>query len=127
MSTQPMLPFGYLPTQWSSPAARKNIVAFNVLTQLVCDEFGIKPEILKSGNRARAIARPRQVLMYLAREDTARSLPWIGAHIGSRDHTTVLHGWKKITDLLGDEKDGPRLLEAISKIRSNYPPHSGPS
>ena len=54
---------------------------------------------MHSARRARAIARPRQVAMYLSKQLTSRSLPEIGRKFGGRDHTTVMHAVKKIEEL----------------------------
>jgi chromosomal replication initiator protein len=60
---------------------------------------------LLSPRRARAIVRPRQIGMYLAKKLTSRSLPEIGRRFGNRDHSTVLHAVRKIEELMqGDEK-----------------------
>ena len=56
-----------------------------------------------SPQRARRVARPRQVAMYLARKLTTRSLPEIGRRFGSRDHTTVLHACRRIEALIGED------------------------
>lgn len=60
------------------------------------------PELL-SPRRARAIARPRQIAMYLAKQMTQRSLPDIGRRFGGKDHTTVLHAVRRITALMEDD------------------------
>jgi chromosomal replication initiator protein len=52
-----------------------------------------------SARRARNVARPRQVAMYLAKQLTSRSLPEIGRKFGGRDHTTVMHGVKRVEQL----------------------------
>ena len=54
---------------------------------------------MHSARRARAVARPRQVAMYLSKQLTARSLPEIGRKFGGRDHTTVMHAVKKVEEL----------------------------
>ena len=54
---------------------------------------------MHSARRARAVARPRQVAMYLAKQLTPRSLPEIGRKFGGRDHTTVMHAVKRIDEL----------------------------
>jgi chromosomal replication initiator protein len=54
---------------------------------------------MTSERRARAVARPRQVAMYLAKQLTTRSLPEIGKKFGGRDHTTVMHAVRKIEEL----------------------------
>jgi chromosomal replication initiator protein len=60
-----------------------------------CQHFDLSPEELVSPSRAARIIWPRQVAMYLARELTEESLPAIGRHFGGRDHTTVLHAWRR--------------------------------
>jgi chromosomal replication initiator protein len=60
-----------------------------------CQHFGLSPEELLSPSRTARIAWPRQVAMYLARELTDESLPAIGRRFGGRDHTTVLHAWRR--------------------------------
>ena len=64
--------------------------------------------------RAARIAEPRQVAMYLMREETESSFPTIGAVIGGRDHTTVLHGCGKIARLI--EQDA-KLRRDVMQIR----------
>jgi chromosomal replication initiator protein len=54
---------------------------------------------MHSPRRARAVARPRQVAMYLAKQLTSRSLPEIGRKFGGRDHTTVMHAVRRIDEL----------------------------
>jgi chromosomal replication initiator protein len=66
----------------------------------VAEHFNIKLADMHSPRRARALARPRQVAMYLSKQLTSRSLPEIGRKFGGRDHTTVMHGVKKIEELL---------------------------
>ncbi|HWX73952.1 MAG TPA: chromosomal replication initiator protein DnaA [Solirubrobacteraceae bacterium] len=63
----------------------------------VCEYFGISLEELLSTSRSARVAWPRQVAMYLARELTTESLPAIGRRFGGRDHTTVLHAWRRIS------------------------------
>jgi len=60
-----------------------------------CEYFGLSSEELLSSSRAQRVAWPRQLAMYLAREFTRESLPAIGRQFGGRDHTTVLHAWRR--------------------------------
>lgn len=60
-----------------------------------CEQFGISGEELVSAARTARLTWPRQVAMYLARELTHESLPAIGREFGGRDHTTVLHAWRR--------------------------------
>src|SRR6185437_16380712 len=57
----------------------------------VAERFGVPMMEMVSDRRARRVARPRQVAMYLSRELTPMSLPGIGKHFGGRDHTTIMH------------------------------------
>lgn len=72
---------------------------------------------LKSARRTADVVRPRQIVMYLAKELTARSLPEIGRRCGGRDHTTVLHAVRKIGALV---KTDPELAEQVEKIRAKF-------
>jgi chromosomal replication initiator protein len=58
--------------------------------------YDVTPEELRSPRRTRRIAHPRQIVMYLMREETDASLPRIGAELGGRDHTTVLYGYERV-------------------------------
>jgi chromosomal replication initiator protein len=62
----------------------------------VCRYYHVKPELLRGKQRERDIVWPRQVAMYLMREETSASLLQIGSELGGRDHTTILHGWEKV-------------------------------
>jgi hypothetical protein len=68
------------------------------IAQVVCKFYGVSMHEVTSPRRHPQVVRPRQVAMYLARELTLHSLPTIGRAIGARDHTTVLHAVKKITE-----------------------------
>lgn len=69
------------------------------IQRAVAEAFGIDPAEMKSQRRARVVARPRQVAMYLAKHLTPRSLPEIGRMFGKRDHTTVIHAVRQIEHL----------------------------
>ena len=64
--------------------------------------------------RVRTVARPRQIAMYLAKQMTSRSLPEIGRRFGGRDHTTIMHGVKKIEELRSADHS---LSEDIDLLR----------
>ena len=73
--------------------------------QAVVDYYRLSTEKLCSKSRSRVVSFPRQIAMYLARTETDASYPQIGAHLGNRDHTTILHGYEKIAGLIEtDEK-----------------------
>ncbi len=80
----------------------------------VVERFGISVEELKSKNKQRRIADARQVSMYLIREMTDLSLPRIG-EIFNRDHTTVLHGWRTISDNMAQDSEMRSLLADMQR------------
>ncbi len=71
----------------------------------VSAHFEVKKIDLISERRAVAIARPRQIAMYLAKRLTTRSLPEIGRKFGNRDHSTVIHAVRRIEDLRGKDSE----------------------
>jgi chromosomal replication initiator protein len=78
-----------------------------------CAFFGVSLEALNSSGRRARIAWPRQVAMYLARELTAESLPSIGRCFGGRDHTTVLHAWRRTTARLAEDDTARQSVEKL--------------
>ncbi len=64
----------------------------------VADFYSLSPEDLKGRSRRQEVAKPRQIAMYIARQETEASFPSIGEALGKRDHTTVLYGCNKIRD-----------------------------
>lgn len=70
------------------------------IIEAVADHFGIDNSRILGRERSREVAFPRQIAMYLIREETGASLPKIGDTMGGRDHTTILYGCEKITDML---------------------------
>ena len=80
----------------------------------VAEHFNIKLAEMTSSRRARVVARPRQVAMYLAKQLTSRSLPEIGRKFGGRDHTTVMHAVKKIEELIASDR---ALAEDVELLR----------
>lgn len=81
--------------------------------------YNLRKDDLLSQQRARAIARPRQVAMWLAKTMTTRSLPDIGRRFGNRDHTTVIHAVRRIDELrLTDERLARDIEQLQQKLRS---------
>lgn len=78
-------------------------ISLELIQKTVADFYRIKGADMHSKKRTRAIARPRQMAMWLARELTDRSLPEIGEAFGGRDHTTVIHACRVINDLRGKD------------------------
>ena len=83
----------------------------------MADYFHLKVDELKSAKRTRNIAYPRQIAMYLCRKLTDLSLPKIGEKFGGRDHTTIIHGFEKISkDLTKDMELSQIITELENKI-----------
>lgn len=74
-------------------------VTIEEIQKRVAEHFNIRTSDMHSARRARSVARPRQVAMYLAKQLTSRSLPEIGRKFGGRDHTTVMHAVRKVDEL----------------------------
>ena len=80
-------------------------VTIEEIQKLVSQHFELKPLDLVSARRSRAVARPRQIAMYLSKRLTTRSLPEIGRKFGGRDHSTVIHAVRKIEELRDQDRD----------------------
>jgi chromosomal replication initiator protein len=80
-------------------------VTIDEIQKLVSAHFELKPLDLISARRSRAVARPRQIAMYLAKRLTTRSLPEIGRKFGGRDHSTVIHAVRKVEELRDSDRD----------------------
>jgi chromosomal replication initiation ATPase DnaA len=78
-------------------------VTIEEIQKAVVEHYSIRMADMTSARRSLAIARPRQMAMYLATQLTPRSLPEIGRRFGGRDHTTVLHAVRKIENLVGND------------------------
>jgi len=86
------------------------------IQRAVCEVFSLTPTDMVSKRRARVIARPRQVAMYLCKKLTKRSLPDIGRRFGGRDHTTVMHAVKRIDELRADDASFNAQIEAVETL-----------
>lgn len=80
-------------------------ITIDEIQKAVSAHFEVKQLDLVSERRAVAIARPRQIAMYLAKKLTTRSLPEIGRKFGNRDHSTVIHAVRRIEDLRGKDRE----------------------
>ncbi|WP_207480692.1 chromosomal replication initiator protein DnaA [Arenibaculum pallidiluteum] len=89
-------------------------VTIDEIQKKVAEHYNIRLSDMSSARRARAVARPRQVAMYLAKQLTQRSLPEIGRKFGGRDHTTVMHAVKKVEELVLDD---PGFAEDVELLR----------
>ena len=102
-------------------AVQNRQISIENIQKTVAEYYKIRISDMHSKKRSRAIARPRQVAMALAKELTQLSLPEIGSNFGGRDHTTVLHACRqiaKLRDTLPDlNHDVNFLLQVLGRLR----------
>ena len=91
-------------------------ITIEEIQKRVAEHFNIRVADMHSARRARQVARPRQVAMYLAKQLTSRSLPEIGRKFGGRDHTTVMHAVKKVDELREGDKAFAEDLELLRRM-----------
>ncbi len=89
-------------------------VTVDEIQKATAEHFALKQADLLCERRTRAIARPRQMAMYLAKTLTTRSYPDIGRRFGGRDHTTVLHAVRRIEELKAEDASMVADIEAIT-------------
>ncbi|NLE44784.1 MAG: chromosomal replication initiator protein DnaA [Chloroflexi bacterium] len=119
LTNQPLTPeladsaLSSLSPQTSKPSLRQ-------ILDEVATHFDIDVDAIQGRGRSQAIARPRQIAMYLMREETDASLPEIGALLGGRDHTTVIYGCERIADMI--EQDIEVRRDVLSIRQHIYEP-----
>jgi chromosomal replication initiator protein len=91
-------------------------VTIEEIQRKVAEHFNIKISEMQSARRARAVARPRQVAMYLAKQLTSRSLPEIGRKFGGRDHTTVMHAVRKVEELRSTDSSFSEDVDLLRRM-----------
>ncbi len=94
---------------------KRVVTAANIIKE-VCVFYDINEKQLFERSRRREVVKPRQVAMYLLREDFHGSFPYIGQKFGGRDHTTAIHACEKI---IKDIKDNPELANEIQLLREH--------
>ena len=91
-------------------------VTVEEIQRKVAEHYNVRLSDLIGPKRLRTIARPRQVAMYLAKHMTTRSLPEIGRRFGGRDHTTILHGVRKVEQLRAEDSQLSEDLELLKRL-----------
>jgi chromosomal replication initiator protein len=94
--------------------ASERRITIDEIQKKVAEHFNVRVADMHSARRARQVARPRQIAMYLAKQLTPRSLPEIGRKFGGRDHTTVIHAVRKIEELSAYD---PAFKEDVELLR----------
>lgn len=103
---------------------RREAISVDMVIEAVAEYYNLSIDELKGNSRSRRIAGPRQMVMYLAREETKTSLPQIGEALGGRDHTTIMYGYEKVgTQIEHNEKmrrDAMQIREQLyQKVNPN--------
>lgn len=96
--------------------AHEKKLTIDEIQRKVAEYYGLKVSDLLSERRARDVARPRQIAMYLAKKLTPRSLPEIGRRFGKRDHTTVMHAVKKVEQLRRDDREIDSDVATLARL-----------
>jgi chromosomal replication initiator protein len=96
-------------------AKPKKMISVNELIKIVSSFFNIEEQSVCDKTRRKEVVRPRQIVMYILREDFNISYPTIGDKLGGRDHTTVIHSCEKIKN---DLKTDNTLSQQLNQIRS---------
>ncbi len=91
-------------------------VTIEEIQKRVAEHWNIRLTDMASARRARAVARPRQVAMFLAKQLTSRSLPEIGRKFGNRDHTTVMHAVQRVSDLMAVDAGFAEDVELLRRM-----------
>jgi len=90
-------------------------ITIDEIQRKVAEHFNLRLTDMHSARRARNVARPRQIAMYLAKQLTARSLPEIGRKFGGRDHTTVMHAVRKVEELMTEDTQIAQDVDVIRR------------
>jgi chromosomal replication initiator protein len=112
LTGQPLTP-EVAETALSNLLPQRSRLTADEIIEAVAGHFGVETAAFQGPSRSKAIARPRQIAMYLLREETGASLPQIGAALGGRDHTTVLYGCERIADLIEEDADLRRTVVTL--------------
>jgi chromosomal replication initiator protein len=96
--------------------AHEKKLTIDEIQRKVADYYGLRLADLLSERRAREVARPRQIAMYLAKKMTPRSLPEIGRRFGNRDHTTVMHAVKKVEELRAKDREIDSDVATLARL-----------
>lgn len=96
-----------------SPVHKRKSISPRQLIDVVAEYFDIKQVDLLGKSREKKLAFPRQIIMYLLREEMKTSYPAIGDELGGRDHTTAMHAYEKISNLLKEDEQLKQDLELI--------------
>ena len=98
---------------------KENIISSDYIQEVVSNYFKIDKRDLISAKKSNDIAYPRQIAMYLCRTVGQMSFPRIGNDFGGRDHTTVMHAYKKIEKEVKENTNTKLIVESVKTIITN--------
>jgi len=90
-------------------------ISISYIQKVVCDYFKIEPKVLKAKTRKREIVQARQIAMYFSKNYTNSSLSTIGSEIGGKDHSTVLHSYRTVRNLLETDSNFKNFVDDIER------------
>lgn len=99
--------------------ANERIITIEDIQKKVAERYNIKVSDMSSSRRLRIVARPRQIAMYLSKILTPKSLADIGKKFGNKDHTTVMHGVKKVEELAVQDREFQEEIDLLIRILQN--------
>lgn len=97
----------------------EKVISCDFIKETVAKYFSIDKEELSGSKRSNDIAFPRQIAMYLCREIANMSFPQIGNEFGNRDHSTVMHGYNKISKEIKEKNNTKLIVESVKNIITN--------
>ncbi len=92
----------------------KRVISIDSVVKMVSDYYNLDEQVIYEKTRRKEIVRARQIIMFVLREDFNESYPSIGAKLGGKDHTTVIHSYEKIK---GELVSDPHLMKELEDIR----------
>ena len=94
-------------------SGRQVNISIDYITQIVCKYFSVDENKVREKNRKKEVVLARQVAMFLSKKLTKSSLKTIGLHFGGRDHSTVIHAYNSIEQLLSDDNSTKDIVESL--------------
>ncbi len=95
----------------------KKLLSVKEIVKVVCDFYNIEDSLVYEKTRRKEVLKPRQIAMFILREDFNTSYPTIGQKLGGRDHTTVMHSCEKVKF---DIKNDLSLMQEVDQIRAMF-------
>jgi chromosomal replication initiator protein len=87
------------------------------VVKTIANFYGVEEDSIYEKTRRKEVVRPRQVIMFLLREDFRISFPTIGEKLGGRDHTSIMHARDKVHH---DFSTNPQITKLINQIKSSF-------